>query len=222
MGGTSRGCFSAHSGAPPLFFKRFPTMRAGLGDGAHLSATDRAIQSQVYAASRTDRVLLADGCATLWAQGLPAGRTAPLAEGRLGPADRATLAEIKAALGAAFHLGCQLSAALGAAQNQLCATDGAGCVVFAHRCTAGRAERLPAAGTLGQPQAHIGVTGRTRPGGMESAVGAIDLFLFQEEVALGAGPLATLRAGPQFAAEFGSADRASQQHQSWRGSKDRG
>jgi len=72
---------------------------------------------------------------------------------------------------------------------------------------------------FGQAKAHVGTAGRAGPGGTKAAVGAVNLAVLQQKVALWAGALPALRAGPHLAGVLGGAYRASEQDQAWFGGK---
>jgi hypothetical protein len=124
--------------------------------------------------------------------------------------------------GTTVHLGCKIGTTPGAAQFQFGTTGRTGCIILSHGCATGRAQGPAAGRTLGQPQAHIGAAGRAGPGRTKLTVGADNLLILQQQIALGTDTLATLRASAKLAAEPGRADRAFEQHQSRRSGKDRG
>jgi hypothetical protein len=113
-------------------FKQFTAARTDLVAGAHLGATDRAIERQFHAARWTEGVLLAHSRATVGAEGLAASMAAVLARAERSATDRALAPEIQPALGTLGHLRRQVGTASRAAELQLQAAGGAEGVVLAH------------------------------------------------------------------------------------------
>jgi hypothetical protein len=202
--------------------ERFATRGTDLIAGTDFSATGRAVQDQFHATRRAHGIVLGDNPATFRAERLITVGAAILVWLQRGVADRAGMAEVEAAFGAASHLCGQLCATLGAAELELGATGGAHGVVLCHRRTTGGAEWLATTGTVGQAHSHIGTAGGTGPGGVKATVGAVDLLVLQEQEALGAHPLPTFGTGAQFATKLGCAHRALEQHQVRLSEKDGG
>ncbi len=160
--------------------KRFAAAGAGLGSGAHIGATDGTVQNQFHAASRAGSVLFADGRATLGTKCLVACSTAPLSQVHLRVTARAAMTEIEATFGAMVHFRLQIGATARAAKRQFGPTSLAGGVILPHGCAADRTQRLSATRALGQPQPHIGATGRAGPGRVKPTVGAGNLIILQQ------------------------------------------
>ena len=169
--------------------------------GAHLGATGRTVEGQLSAAVRAAIIALADRFAALGADRLAAAGAAARCRVYLCATPGAALAKVEVALGAALHVGLEPGLAARAEELQLGLAAGAPDVVLAHRCAAGRAERLLAGRALAQPQANLGAARWAGACGVQAADGTDDLFAVQQQEAAGAHPLAAPGAGPQLAAE---------------------